>query len=189
MFPVFGCLNCPRFPLAQGIRGASPIAGAILAGEEETRRDHHADRCHQWGYSGPILSQKKVPIEPQDTTESLETKLAANGADLLMETLPVWFEGRLTPQPQNHAAAHLYQAYCEIRWGDQLESDGHRDQPQGSGFSALAGVLHSLAGEDPQGDRGTCVASADAVEPGLIVPLSDPDSAGRAWARAKAFLH
>jgi methionyl-tRNA formyltransferase len=80
-------------------RGASPIAGALLAGEEETGvtimlMDEGMD-------TGPILRQTTVQVDPTDTTGSLEERLARVGAELLVETLPAWLEGRIEAQPQD----------------------------------------------------------------------------------------
>ena len=84
-------------------RGASPIAGALLAGEEETGvtimlMDEGMD-------TGPILAQTTVRLDPADTTGSLEEKLARMGAELLVETLPAWLEGRIEAQPQDDGRA------------------------------------------------------------------------------------
>ncbi len=84
-------------------RGASPIAGALLAGEEKTGvtimlMDEGMD-------TGPILAQISIKIRPEDTTGSLVERLARMGADLLLETLPRWLEGQIKPQPQDNARA------------------------------------------------------------------------------------
>ncbi len=84
-------------------RGASPIAGALLAGEEETGvtimlMDEGMD-------TGPILAQISTKIRPEETTGSLGERLARMGADLLLETLPRWLEGQIEPQPQDSARA------------------------------------------------------------------------------------
>lgn len=84
-------------------RGASPIAGALLAGEEETGvtimlMDEGMD-------TGPILAQTVIEIPPEDTAGSLEQRLAELGAELLVETLPLWLEGRIDAQPQDEAMA------------------------------------------------------------------------------------
>lgn len=96
--PKYGCLNIHPSLLPK-YRGASPIASAILAGEEETgvtimKMDAGMD-------TGPIVSQFIVHIEPNDTTESLSTRLAEVGARLLHETFDMWFDGSLTPQAQD----------------------------------------------------------------------------------------
>jgi methionyl-tRNA formyltransferase len=84
-------------------RGASPIAGAVLAGEEETGvtimlMDEGMD-------TGPILSQSTIEVAPDDTTGSLEEKLSKLGAGLLAETLHAWLVGEIDPRPQGDTEA------------------------------------------------------------------------------------
>jgi methionyl-tRNA formyltransferase len=84
-------------------RGASPIAGALLAGEQETGvtimlMDEGMD-------TGPILAQRNMEVDREDTTGTLEEKLARLGAELLAETLPDWLEGRIEARPQDDAGA------------------------------------------------------------------------------------
>jgi methionyl-tRNA formyltransferase len=100
--PPFGCLNVHPSLLPRH-RGASPIPAAILGGDEQTGvtimlMDVGLD-------TGPILTQKAIPIEPEDTAESLGAKLAQLGAELLGQTLPRWLDHRLTPQPQGEENA------------------------------------------------------------------------------------
>ena len=100
--PGCRCINIhpsllPRF------RGASPVAAAILAGDEFTGvsimlMDRGLD-------TGPILARAQIPISAQDTTGSLTAKLSLIAAQLLLEALPRWSRGELTPQPQTEAAA------------------------------------------------------------------------------------
>ncbi|MBM3141708.1 MAG: methionyl-tRNA formyltransferase [Chloroflexi bacterium] len=114
--PKFGCLNVhpsllPRY------RGASPIATAILQGDEITGvtimlLDVGLD-------SGPILSQREVSISADDTTGSLAVKLAQAGAQLLMETLPLWIDGRIQAQPQEESRA----SYSKVI----IKGDGEMD--------------------------------------------------------------
>ncbi len=100
--PRFGCLNVHASLLPRH-RGASPIAATILAGDPETgvtimRMDEGLD-------TGAMLAQRSIPIAPDDTTGSLGEKLSHVGAELLLETLPRWLSGTLTPQPQDEAQA------------------------------------------------------------------------------------
>jgi len=115
--PRAGCLNVhpsllPRY------RGSSPIATAILQGEEVTGvtvmlMDVGMD-------SGPILSQRKESISTEDTTGSLTAKLARSGAQLLEETLPLWIGGQIKPQPQEESQASYARSITkgdgEIDW-------------------------------------------------------------------------
>ncbi|MCJ7515238.1 MAG: methionyl-tRNA formyltransferase [Dehalococcoidia bacterium] len=100
--PKLGCLNVHSSLLPRH-RGASPVAAAILQGDEKTGvtimlLDAGMD-------TGPILNQREVPVSDEDTTGSLSVKLAQVGAQLLMETLPLWIEGRIKPRPQDDGAA------------------------------------------------------------------------------------
>ncbi len=96
--PKFGCVNVHASLLPRW-RGAAPIQAAILAGDSETgitimQMDPGID-------TGPMISQKAIPILPTDTGGSLFEKLAALGGELLLETLPRYLSGELHPQPQS----------------------------------------------------------------------------------------
>ena len=100
--PGYGCINIhpsllPRF------RGASPVAAAILAGDEFTGV---SIMLMEKGLdTGPILARAQIPISPQDTTGSLTAKLSQIAARLLQEVLVRWTRGEITPQSQNEAEA------------------------------------------------------------------------------------
>ena len=116
--PKYGCINIhpsllPRF------RGASPVAAAILAGDDFTGvsimlMDAGLD-------TGPILARAQIPISAQDTTGSLTAKLSLIAACLLGDVLPRWLRGTLTPQPQNEAEA----AYSSPLSKQEGEIDWH----------------------------------------------------------------
>jgi len=100
--PKFGCLNVHPSLLPRH-RGPSPVANAILCGDESTGvtimlMDAGMD-------SGPILAQRKVNISPEDTTGVLTSRLAKVGGELLLETLPKWTSGKLEPRPQDEREA------------------------------------------------------------------------------------
>jgi len=100
--PPYGCINVHASLLPRW-RGAAPIQAAILHGDSETgvsimKMDAGID-------TGPILSQRREPIYPDDNAESLGKRLAELGAQLLLETLPDYLEGNLHPQPQDENLA------------------------------------------------------------------------------------
>lgn len=102
--PIFGALNV-HASLLPKYRGASPIQNAILNGETETGStimlmDEGID-------TGNILSQCPVQIEKDETSFELSKKLAKISADLLLETLPLWIEKKITPQKQDDSRASL----------------------------------------------------------------------------------
>ncbi len=100
--PPYGCLNVHASLLPRH-RGASPVTGALLAGDNVTGStimvmDAGMD-------TGPILTQASLAIEPGETTGTLTTRLAEHGARLLVDTLPRWLTGQLTPRPQENDQA------------------------------------------------------------------------------------
>src|SRR5579859_5665461 len=100
--PHFGTLNI-HASLLPNYRGVSPISEAILQGDTETGVtimliDAGVD-------TGPMLLQRTVAITEDDTTGSLTIKLAELGASALLEALPLWIQGKITPQPQNEQLA------------------------------------------------------------------------------------
>ncbi|MGQ9778628.1 MAG: methionyl-tRNA formyltransferase [Bacillota bacterium] len=100
--PRFGCLNV-HASLLPRYRGAAPIQRALMNGDEVTgvtimQLDEGWD-------TGPILSQRPVEIRPDDNAGTLHDRLAVLGAELLVETLAALAEGRVSPRPQDEAAA------------------------------------------------------------------------------------
>ena len=82
--PRLGCLNIHGSVLPRW-RGAAPIHRAIEAGDAETgvtimQMDAGLD-------TGDMLLVQTLPINPQDTTESLHDALAALGARMIVQAL------------------------------------------------------------------------------------------------------
>jgi len=96
--PPYGCLNVHGSLLPRW-RGAAPLNAAILHGDAETgitimKMDAGLD-------TGPMISKRTIPIGEEDTAGSLFGKMADLGAELLVETLPPYLRGELTPEPQD----------------------------------------------------------------------------------------
>jgi methionyl-tRNA formyltransferase len=102
--PRFGNLNL-HGSLLPKYRGAAPIQWAVANGETETgvstmRLDAGLD-------TGDVLLEHRVPIEPETMASELFPTLAAEGAELMLETLRGLEAGTLAPKPQDHARASL----------------------------------------------------------------------------------
>ena len=100
--PQWGCLNVHASLLPRW-RGAAPIQAAILNGDSETgitimKMDPGLD-------TGPILSQQRTYILPDETGGDLTARLAVLGGELLSETIPQYIQGTLPPIPQDNAQA------------------------------------------------------------------------------------
>jgi methionyl-tRNA formyltransferase len=166
--PRYGCLNLhpsllPRF------RGVSPVAAAILSGEELTGvslmlLDEGTD-------TGPVLAQVRVPIEDRDTTGSLTMKLSRAAADLLLAELPRWTNGEITPQPQAESRATysppVAKADGEIDWRLPATVVWRRIRA----FSPWPGSYTSWRGRRLKITGAVPVSGAGRVEIGQVVVL------------------
>ena len=95
--PRVGCINIHASLLPRW-RGAAPIHRALLAGDAETgvtlmEMVAALD-------AGPILGARAIPIELEDNVGSLHDRLAAIGAQMLVELLPDYLSGQVQGQPQ-----------------------------------------------------------------------------------------
>jgi methionyl-tRNA formyltransferase len=114
--PPYGCVNIhpsllPRY------RGASPVAASILAGDKFTGVSLMLMR--KGLDTGPILAQAQIPVSDIDNTALLTTKLSMIAAQLLLEILPSWLRGKITPRTQDKTKAS-YQ-------GEFTKQDGEID--------------------------------------------------------------
>jgi len=86
-------------------RGAAPIQWAIANGEQVTGVT--TMRINEGLDTGDILLQKDFAILDEDTAETVSPRLAAIGADLMIETLRALSEGTIAPSPQKDDEATL----------------------------------------------------------------------------------
>lgn len=130
-------------------RGASPVAGTILAGDTETGisimvLDEGVD-------TGPVLATRTIMLEGIETAGELTARLATLGAQLLLETLPSYLSGHLTPSPQDGAkATHtrlLKKEHGRIDWAlpaEILERHIRAMTPWPGAWTTLQGKLFKI---------------------------------------------
>jgi methionyl-tRNA formyltransferase len=102
--PHLGNINL-HASLLPKYRGAAPIQWAIARGETITgvstmRIDAGLD-------TGDILLQSEMPIAAEETAQTLAPKLAAVGAELMVETLRGLQDGTIRPRKQDNGQATL----------------------------------------------------------------------------------
>ena len=97
-----GALNV-HASLLPKYRGAAPIQWALANGE--TRTGVTTMQLDRGMDTGPMLLQRDCAIEPDDTTATLERRLAAIGARLLLETLDGLEKGSISARAQDETAA------------------------------------------------------------------------------------
>lgn len=141
--PRLGCINV-HSSLLPAYRGAAPIQRAIMNGEKHTGitimlMDENLD-------TGDIISQRSIDIEESDDSGSLESKLALEGAELLVETLDRWARGELNPVKQDEArssyAAMLKTEEERIDWSqsaDQIVNHIRAFSPRPGAYTMLEG--------------------------------------------------
>ena len=159
-------------------RGASPIQGALRAGDSGTGVS--IIRLVETLDAGPILLQELVPIAAEDDYSTLEPRLAAIGARLLVRAL----RERPTPVPQDDSqatyAGRIEREDAHIDWALSTQSiwnvvRAYRGWPQAfTGFDGrVLKVLRAWPAEGPAEEPGT-------VQVSLGVPLV---ATGDAWLR------
>ena len=176
--PKYGFVNVHPSLLPQ-YRGPSPVVTAILDGIEETGvtlilLDEELD-------SGPILAQKEASIGPDEPVDALTMRLFRIGGELLVETLPIWTGGQLTPEPQDASLATYTRKI--------VKEDGEVDWTEGAtglyrrfrAFTPWPGLYTRWGGrmlklmdlvplsEGAQGEPGTVIGMVDQRDIGVSV--------------------
>jgi methionyl-tRNA formyltransferase len=95
--PRLGCINIHASLLPRW-RGAAPIQRSLLAGDSSTgvtimRMEAGLD-------TGPMLASRRTDITELDSAGSLHDRLAAMGAELMVETLPAIASATVRESPQ-----------------------------------------------------------------------------------------
>jgi len=83
-------------------RGASPVQATIVSGSQAgvtiIKIDEELDH-------GPIISQFKDEVLPDDTTETLRTRLFKRSAEVLVSLIPAFLQGKIKAHAQDHKKA------------------------------------------------------------------------------------
>jgi methionyl-tRNA formyltransferase len=164
--PEHGALNIHPSLLPRH-RGAAPVAGAILAGDDVTGVT--VMLMVEGLDTGPIVAQAELPLDGSEVAPELEARLAELGADLLLQHLPAWLAGSLQARPQPEAGATLTRMLRRedgrldpSRPAAELERQVRAYQPWPGSFVEHDGVRLKVWAADVLGQ----VVS---VEPGRII--------------------
>jgi len=164
--PRLGCLNIHASLLPRW-RGAAPIQRAILAGDEETGVGIMA--MEPGLDTGPVLLERRIPIQDTDTTGLLTERLAALGAQAVVEALA--HLPSLVPVPQDPEmatyAAKVAKAEARLDW----RRDARSLDRQVRAFNPVPGAETRLDGEslkiwavtpvEMTGSPGTVIGTLD----------------------------
>jgi methionyl-tRNA formyltransferase len=160
------------------LRGAAPIAWAILRGHRTTGVT--IMRMVEAMDAGPILLQTPEKIGPFETATELGTRLSEVGAEALVEALALMAEGAIEEVEQDHSLAtfapKLDRQMARIDWARPADEVGCHIR----GLDAVPGAWTELTGErvklfgprpEPRfrhGAQGGTILEGDSEE-GLLV--------------------
>ncbi len=166
-----GCLNVHASLLPRW-RGAAPVAAAILAGDDVAgvtvmKMDAGLD-------TGPIVAQREETIRPDDTRDTLGRRLSKLGADLLVESLPAYLRGEITPRPQcEEEATYAHQLHKEdgrLDWTEPAVALDRRMRaftPWPGTFTTWQGRRLKILQAKPLPERES------EVKPGTVIDLDE----------------
>ena len=146
-------------------RGAAPIQRALLAGDAETgvaimRMEAGLD-------TGPVMLERRVRIAEDDDAQSLHDKLAALGAQAIVEALAAIAAGRAHWRPQAPAGASyarkLDKSEALIDWSRPCAELERKLRA----FRPAPGAQSTLRGEVVKLWRARCVGHSG--EPGAVL--------------------
>lgn len=165
--PRLGCWNVHASLLPRW-RGAAPIQRAILAGDSESGVD--LMQMEAGLDTGPVLLERRTPIERNDTGGSLHDRLSALGADVLGEGLKRIIAGetlvaRAQPEEGVTYAHKLDKAEARLdfsRTAQELEHQVHAFDP----WPVAEG---EIAGETLRMWSAHAVEQAHGATPGTVV--------------------
>ena len=167
--PRLGSINIHASLLPE-LRGAAPIAWAIIRGYEVTgitimRKDAGLD-------SGPILLPEAVPIRPGESAGGLAHRLSVVGADAIVDALSALPTGSLEEVQQEHTRAthapKLDRQTARLRWS----LPAHEVARWIRGLDPVPGSWSILA--DGSALKLFCPVVEDAFgEPGVVLEAED----------------
>lgn len=165
MLPPLGCINVHPSLLPK-YRGASPIQAALANGERETGVTimYQSETLD----AGDIILQRRVPIAPDDPAQTLEARLAEEGAHALVEALALIADGKAPRRPQDESqatyAGKLTKESGRIDWtqpATALVNFIRAMDPWPSAYTWHRGKLLKIC-------KGQALEGAPAAQPGVV---------------------
>ncbi len=170
--PKYGCLNIHASLLPRW-RGAAPIQRAIMAGDSETGVD--IMKMEAGLDTGPVILEKRLAIETDDTAGSLHDKLSILGAKAIVEALDGLVSCTAEPQNTNGVsyAKKIDKSEAHIDWSKSaadLRNHIHGLSPFPGAWTEIGGERLKILGVEISDQSGT--AGRMIAEP-LIIACGD----------------
>lgn len=162
----YGCINIHPSLLPK-YRGAAPLIGAILNGEEKTgvtimRIAAELD-------AGNILAQEELLIDPDDTLRTLEPKAAELGARMLLDVIRQMENGTLKETPQDPESATYMKTISKEAGKIDFSQPAKQIQCQIRAFDPWPSAYTSLEGKTFKFWAADVVENTEEIEPGTVV--------------------
>lgn len=167
--PKHGCVNLHGSLLPRW-RGAAPIQRAVMAGDART--GVQVMQMEAGLDTGPVMLSAEAAIFPRDTSADLHDRLAAMGAELMIEALAAIEAGTAVFTPQSEDGV----TYAHKISSEEARIDWTRSGEEVSahirGLSPFPGAWFEL--EDAEGSKrikvlGAVCAPDESGEPGLVL--------------------
>ena len=177
--PKYGCINI-HGSLLPKYRGAAPIQWSIM--DEEPVTGVTIMYMDKGMDTGDMLLKREMPIEADDTYETLHDKMKIVGANALKEAFPLILAGGKEREKQNSEeatyASMIQKSLGEINW---QETTSHIDakirglNPWPGGYTYYKGEVMKVwkavpSHETYQGEAGSLL---EVSKEGILVKTSD----------------
>ena len=176
-FPL-GVLNV-HYSLLPKYRGATPMETALLAGESETGVT--IQKMAKELDAGDIIAQEATLIGKDETARELRPRLILLGSEMLVETLPKYLSGIITPVAQD--AARATRAY-KIKKKDGLLSLNATSEENWNKYRAYADSIGAYFFEN---NKRLKITKASLKNGKFIIERVIPESKREVNYRSEAF--
>src|SRR4051812_8409200 len=163
-----GCINV-HGSLLPKYRGAAPVQWAVIDGEPVTgvsimQLDEGMD-------TGPVLLERRVAIDPAETSGELLARLAPIGAAALLDGLAAIAAGTAQPVAQDHARATHAPMLAKADGAIDFARPAAAVAARIRGVDPWPGAQATLRGQIIKLFRAQAVAAVAAPPPGTVIAI------------------
>lgn len=168
--PAHGAINI-HASLLPKYRGGAPVHYAIWNGDAETGIT--LMQLVKKMDAGDMLAQERIPIEAEDTVETMFEKLSNLGVEVLMDNITAYLEGEITPVPQDESQAvispNITREQERVDWTETAERIHNQIRAFNSwpvAHTLMAGTRYKLWNSEVVSDETTH------EEPGTVIKIA-----------------
>ncbi|MDR0921709.1 MAG: methionyl-tRNA formyltransferase [Lactobacillales bacterium] len=166
--PKHGAINV-HASLLPKYRGGAPVHYSIINGEAETGVT--IMEMVKKMDAGDMLAQKALPITKQDNVGTMFDKLSALGKELLLDMLPHYLAGEITPVPQDESKAtfspNITREQEQISWNKtaiEVDNQVRGMHPWPIAFTVYGGQRWKLFHTTPLSEETTTEPAGTIIE-------------------------